>query len=1352
MDAAEVERSSDLTRRFRLGVGCLVLTTLAFLQQPGRIVGDTKLDLVVDPGGFLQRSLSMWDAEGFLGQVQNQAYGYLFPMGPFFWLGKLVDLDPWVVQRLWWALLWCVAFVGMVKLARALGIGTANLQLLGGLLYALSPRVLTIMGVNSIEAWPASLAPWVLLPLVVGVASGRPRLRAAQSALAIACVGGVNAVATAAVLPLATLWLLTAPRGEARRRMLRWWPPLVLAMTAWWWLPLVLLGRYSPPFLDHIESAATTTVSSSVLDALRGTTNWVPRATASYEAGRELLISPSSVVAVALVAAIGLAGLAHRGMPHRRFLVAGVLAGVVLTTLGHTVGVAGWGAGGLQDLLDGPLAPMRNLHKFDPVVRIPVVLGLVHLLTVVLARIREGDDEEAVRWSTRAVALVVTASVAAAIAPAWTARVASPGSFDSVPDYWVEAADWLGEQPDSTTLLVPPTRFGDYLWGSTGDDVMQPLASSAWTSRLLVPLTPEGTVRLLDSLTDHLSTGTAATGLPATLDRAGIDHLLVRFDLAEASDPERAELVWRTLRSTPGIRLAETFGPPVGGSPQIDDLLARRFVDGGWRTQHPAIAVFEVDALELGAAQPAAAPLEEGPVVVGGAETVAGLDRLGVLEPGPVLLAGDAPEAAVGPVVLTDGIRRSEIDFALVDRNRSASLTVDDPYTLDRADHDFSAPADDASRSVPVLEGADGLTASSARGWVNAEGIVSPSAAPWAAFDGDPRTAWRAVGPSGRLDLDLGRPRDLGELTLRAGLDPGQTQQVVVTTEDGDVTRTVRGDEPVRVQVGTVDALRLRVDRGSDDAEGDARLADVTATGLDLARPLVLPSVDRADRIVLGLDQGERPSCLDVGSIDRCRPGVGDPGEDAYGLDRLLTLGEGGTYAPDLTTTAVAGSPLDELVQQGSPLQVRTSSTLNPDPRTSASRMIDGADTTGWIAAAGDTRPTITLTWESPQVVSVLGLPTDDTLPASSVDEITVTTDDGASVTVDVTDGVAILPEVTSTSLSIELTSARDALDDERGGLATHLPVGVSEVSVLDAPAGFVVPSDTTVDWGCGTGPDVAVDGAVTPTALVGRTDELLAGSSVPARLCADPGEVVLPDGESRVAVTASDVAVAGQLVLTSTSPWSATTSGQDLVTAQHNTNPGWEGRVDGEVVPSVVVGGWQQGYLVDDGEASALTTTYVPGSTYRAALAGGGALAVVVALVTVIGTVRVRRREVTPTVTQGASRWSSRVVIGVAGGATVALVAGTPGLLTLVAAVLLGTAVRPRTTAPAVVLTGVAVAAGGVATAVVADAAALTPVVGQWFGVLGLVVLLASVITSGEEPGPAGRWPRRFAGRSTSR
>ena len=89
---------------------------------------------------------------------------------------------------------------------------------------------------------------------LIGLADGVPvRRAAALSALAVACAGGVNATAVLAVLPLAALWLLdlhpSAPPAALAAGL------AVGAAHRWWLVPLLLLGRYSPPFLDYIETA-----------------------------------------------------------------------------------------------------------------------------------------------------------------------------------------------------------------------------------------------------------------------------------------------------------------------------------------------------------------------------------------------------------------------------------------------------------------------------------------------------------------------------------------------------------------------------------------------------------------------------------------------------------------------------------------------------------------------------------------------------------------------------------------------------------------------------------------------------------------------------------------------------------------------------------------------------------------------------------------------------------------------------------------------------------------------------------------------------------------------------------------
>ena len=67
--------------------------------------------------------------------------------------------------------------------------------------------------------------------------------------------------------------------------------------TLWWLAPLFTLGAYGPPFLDFIETAAVTTYPTDLVDALRGTSNWVPYVTGYSLAGNDLPTLEHLVVA-----------------------------------------------------------------------------------------------------------------------------------------------------------------------------------------------------------------------------------------------------------------------------------------------------------------------------------------------------------------------------------------------------------------------------------------------------------------------------------------------------------------------------------------------------------------------------------------------------------------------------------------------------------------------------------------------------------------------------------------------------------------------------------------------------------------------------------------------------------------------------------------------------------------------------------------------------------------------------------------------------------------------------------------------------------------------------------------------
>jgi arabinofuranan 3-O-arabinosyltransferase len=396
---AQVPEPSRATSRLRQAGYAVILTALAFAQSSGEMVADTKFDLLTGPRRFLAGAVRLWDPGAAFGQLQNQAYGYAWPMGPFFVVGELVRLPPWVVQRLWWALLLCAAFFGVLRLARALGLGTPGTQVLSAFAFVLTPRITTLLGGVSVEIWPMALAPWVLLPLVHASVRGSVRRAAALSALVVATCGGVNAVAVAAVLPLGVVFVVTRARGPRRWRLLGWWTLFTVLATAWWWLPLLVLGRYSVPFLDYIENATITTVPTDLARSLVGESDWVAYfAGIDFQAGQQLVSTPFLMLDAAAVVALGLLGVALRDNHERRFLTLGLVTGLVLVGFGYAGDLAGFFAADRADALDGVLAPLRNLHKFDVVLRIPLVLGLAHAMAALPRLLRNPESPGSAPW------------------------------------------------------------------------------------------------------------------------------------------------------------------------------------------------------------------------------------------------------------------------------------------------------------------------------------------------------------------------------------------------------------------------------------------------------------------------------------------------------------------------------------------------------------------------------------------------------------------------------------------------------------------------------------------------------------------------------------------------------------------------------------------------------------------------------------------------------------------------------------------------------------------------------------------------------------------------------------------
>lgn len=861
----------------------LLFLVFCLLEQPGRTTWDTKFDLTADPGAFLARTLHLWNPEASFGELQNQAYGYLFPQGPFFLLGELAGVPDWIVQRLWSAVLLIIAYEGTRLVARALGLASAG-AVVAGLVYALSPRLLSSVGILTSEALPSALLPWVVLPLVLA-RNGRlgPRQSALWSGVAVLCMSGVNAAATLAVLPLAAFVVLEQIRRPHGRALALWWSGAVTAACAWWLGPLLLLGKYSPPFLDFIEDAEATTSATGWANNLRGAEHWLAYLTIGDQpwqpGAHEMATEPVLIAVSGLVAALGLVGLCRREMPLRRPLLAAAVVGLLCLTAGHPATLGSFVDGPVRHLLDGPLAALRNVHKVDPLVRLPLALGAGHGIVILLRSMEPRRDLR------RGVMVAVVALVVASGAPLITGDLRMPG-FREVPPAWQQAADYLAQQPRGRALVVPGSSFGLQTWGWTVDEPLQGVASSPWVSRNLVPMMPGPTARYLDTIERRVTSGEGGEGLSGLLARGGISHVVLRRDLdssaAETVPFDRAELA---LVTSPGLRRVAGFGRSgVGGQAMIE--LYR--VDGATDT------VSLADADGLGRLQ-------------GAPEDLLSAIDTDLLDPDrPVVITADAEE---GGRIVGDGYRRVERQFGRVYDGVGQVMSRADPWRLDRPTHDFPGVAGVPLATAEYVAGME-VTASSSQGNVDALGPVVPAYGPHAAVDGRPYTEWRSatLRPPGEqwLQVELDDPLVGGgrlrvqfedradtahveRVELRVRSEAGTWSAVHDVPESGLLSAATPGEGGDRIRVEVVEV-------SSDTERGRVVVSELTLPGVEPGRTTVVPADLAADdSLVLRVDPA-RPGCVELGLGAPCTEREAHPSEDAGVLDRTIDVAEAGEW------------------------------------------------------------------------------------------------------------------------------------------------------------------------------------------------------------------------------------------------------------------------------------------------------------------------------------------------------------------------------------------------------------------------------------------------------------------------
>lgn len=1231
-------------------VGVLILN---LVQQPGLVTFDTKLDLQFDVTGFLSRSLDVWTGDWTLGGLQNQAYGYLVPMGPAFWLGDLIHAPMWMWERLWTAAVMLLAYFGAVRLARSWpGISAAG-AVLAGLTYMLAPRVLTTVGGLSGETLPSAILPWTVLPLVLYLRGRLPAWVAILwSAATIPWMGGQNATLVVACLIFPGLLLLLTDGRRWRRRIgdAAAWTGAALLASLWWIVPLLLMGEYAPPFLSFIESAVNTASQTGWLTSFRGTSHWVAYfpggGSAGWVGGWELASSAVLLLTTLAVAGFGLLGLLEPSLWARRVLVASMLVGLAVLTVGSPEPAGSVFGRDWLEALDSWLAPLRNVHKFDPLVRLPISLGMgAFVATAVPRLVARARRLPAGRRGAGAVVVTVSLAVlvGAAAQPAASGELRAADGAVAISSSWQQTVQFLNEQEGHVGVLVlPGTIFSVQTWGRTIDEPIQVLSAPPWASRSQSAVAPAGTLRLLDAIENQIAAGHPIDGFAASLRRLGITHVVVRNDLEPAdTDAPPVPVVMSSVRGSSELTPVADFGSTDDGYPAIEVLALQ---DDG---RDLRVSLDDWDRRV---------------VVQGGSESVNDLAQAGLLaDDEPALLAG-APGGAEPeePVdIVTDSNRRVERSFGRITDAVSGVMTPDDAFRLGRPAHDFTGGSVPEATTDAEYEHVTSITASSSGGYADILGPIRPDEHPYAAFDRSGFTGWTTAplaSPIGQwIEAGFAVPVKLGPVGLI--FDSGQgadVSRVRLTTDNGSVDADVGPDgiaSSIELPDGTTRTLRVTVLEVRGDAR-QVRLVNVAIGGLDIRRTLRVPGDVTAETSMFFSSEETRRACVVVDTRVECAGSWQRQTPETPGFDRTVNVTESGEWRIGGRAIATSGATLDRLFAPLSrrQVEVEVTSSYAGDPAVVGANAFDGRPDTSWYASPFDAAPGLQLSWRQPRTITrvsaLLGSDQPGVLPELlAVDPMTP----GSRAQVVATTGprAGFLKPVRTSRLRITAFA-----DPQR---TVGVGIGELEIDGLDDLRHTPDPTSPT-GVVCGFGPTLEVGGRTVETRIEGDLSEVVTGAELTLVPC-DDQPIPLGPGTQRIRVTNGDGFAVSRLWLEPAVPaavpaasetdvrvvsWAATertiavdTDRAAVLSVSQSENLGWQAHLDGKPLDRVVVDGWKQAWRIPAGSTGEVTLVFTPQSSFLTGIVVGLAVAALLNLAALVTLVLHRRRPIRPVPTR---------------------------------------------------------------------------------------------------------------------
>ena len=998
-----------MTDRLKRGMIPLSLAAasfaLALAQRPGAASSDTKVDLHVDPAGFLAAVTSPWtDAYG-LGAVWSGQYsGYLWPMGPFFALGHALGLEPWLVHRLWLGSMLALAAWGAVKLidvfhTRQRGVA----HLVAGAVAVLNPYTVVFANRTSITLLAYASLPWLLVCVQRGLHDPRGWTWPAAFALVLASAGGgVNAATTAWVLlapvllALYELWVLRLRVRDALGFALRV-APLVLLTSAWWIVPTLVQAADGIDFLRFTEQPSVIWHTTSLAESLRGMGYWTAYTELGFggvkvpffsDAGT-LLFDPLVLVASLLGPALALASFAAaRRYPYAPFLLGMTLVGAFAMMAGFPEGSPLRRA--ITAVYENVEAVrfLRTTYKAGPL----TMFGIAGLLGLGAERAwawlrppRRAPRAEAPPQRPRAAlgglaalvrhpagragaAVLAAALLVFAALPFFQGRAVDRDVEFTVPAAWSQAAADIDRTlPAGTrTVVLPGSLFGFYDWGGVTDPAFPVLSDRPTASRFVVPYSDLRAIDLLWTVDGLVQEQRTLPGqLPPLLDLMGAGAVIAPFDYdarragsTPPADSARALAAGGLLR--PNRSYGDAHARPAASS-SFDEPL-----------RLPTLRRYDLTPTG-GSGLVRVRPRGPATVVDGSAPGVTALAAFGQLDgEQPLLYAADQSPAELrrlaregASIVITDSNRKRAFVNSRIRANTGRTLDAGEQLPPDVAVLDPFGTGSDA-QTVAVYGGG----ARYVRGTIEASFSQFPERGPIAALDSDPRTSWITnafLRQDERPYLEVGFPRARDVETI--GLLPygdrrGRPVEVRIA---GKTYALQRGWNRLRLGLRDVSSLRVEISRSAAPPRGggpggirelrvsDLRISERLRTPLIAADALRGQPLDRS-RLTVLLERTTPFSPL------RLSPPAGElqdrdlrnRADTETGIEREIALPAARRFAVDAWVSAGFDTPdavLDRLAGYRGPLRFGSSARFEGVPGRRASKAFDGRLDTSWIGA-----------------------------------------------------------------------------------------------------------------------------------------------------------------------------------------------------------------------------------------------------------------------------------------------------------------------------------------------------------------------------------------------------------------